>query len=99
MDFTNGEILAPGSGLSLRFQLGSAHRRPAPPAISGLLNCGEGDKPKLHLQDFAFGEIHLAVTSIEVATIAQRQLKIFPAFFERSGRKGLFRRYGHLSLD
>ena len=68
MDFTNGEILDQWLRLiASAFNSESAHRRPVPPAISGLLNCGEGDEPKLRLQDFAFGEIHLAVTSIEVA--------------------------------
>ena len=69
MDFTNGEIL--GQWLRLiasAFTSGLLIADRCRPTISGLLNCGEGDKPKLHLQDFAFGEISFAVTSIEVAT-------------------------------
>ena len=62
MDFTNGEILAQWLRLiASAFDSGLL-------IADGLLNCGEGDEPKLHLQDFAFGEIPLAVTSIEVAT-------------------------------
>ena len=64
-----------GSGLSPPLSTRVCLSQTGAPAISGLLNCGEGDEPKLHLQDFAFGEIHLAVTSIDVATELFKPLK------------------------